>query len=118
TVLNEFSFCLNNRAVFLGKTSVLDVTYLLRFLARCAAAFARLPQTAMLHHRRLWAFVWSRNNKVQTDPRQARISRKSTEQMRSAADSAKGCNSSSELSQRRTRRSCNPCSTPVAPITG
>ena len=25
-----------------------------RFLARCAAAFARLPHTAMLHQRRVW----------------------------------------------------------------
>lgn len=31
--------------------------YLLRFLARYAAAFARLPHTAMLHHRWPWAFV-------------------------------------------------------------
>ncbi len=26
-------------------------------LARCAAIFARLPQTAILHQRRAWAFV-------------------------------------------------------------
>jgi hypothetical protein len=55
------------------------------FLVRCAAAFARLPHTAMLHHRRPWAFVRSRNSNEQTDPSHARISRKSTGQMRSAA---------------------------------
>jgi hypothetical protein len=46
-------------------------------LARCAAAFARLPQTAMLHQRRAWAFVRSRNTSVQAEPSHARISRKS-----------------------------------------
>ena len=46
-------------------------------LARCAAAFARLPQTAMLHQRRVWAFVRSRNTSVQAEPSHDRISRKS-----------------------------------------
>jgi hypothetical protein len=46
-------------------------------LARCAAAFARFPQTAMLHQRRAWAFVRSRNTSVQAEPSQDRISRKS-----------------------------------------
>jgi hypothetical protein len=38
------------------------------FLALCAAAFARLPHTAILHHRRPCAFVLSRNSNEQTDP--------------------------------------------------
>jgi hypothetical protein len=46
-------------------------------LARCAAAFARLPQTAMLHQRRVRASVRSRNTSVQAELSHDRISRKS-----------------------------------------
>ncbi len=70
------------------------------FFARKAAAFARLPQMAMLHHRRRCDLVLSRKMSVQPLPWQRRTREKSMLQRRSAADSASGCSSCRASDQR------------------
>src|SRR5262249_15123439 len=70
-----------------------------RARARCAAAFARLPHTAMLHQRRPWALLTSKNHSVQVGPSHLRTSVKSFSQTRSPIASAIGNSSVLGLSQ-------------------
>jgi hypothetical protein len=73
-------------------------------LLRCAACFARLPQTAMMHHRRARLRVWSANSMVQLCPSHALTFEKSSSQTNFAMASPTGSNSASGDRQRRLIR--------------
>src|SRR6516162_6908982 len=95
-----------------------------RTRARWAAAFARLPHTAMLHQRRPWLLLTSRNHKVQVGPSHLRTRVRSFWQARSPMASAIGNRSDLGLSQRRLACQHNggvfspsyPRPSPVTPI--
>ena len=78
-----------------------------RTRARCATAFARLPHTAMLHQRRAWPLLTSRNHRVQVGPSHLRTRVKSFWQTRSPIASAIGNRSASGFRQRRLARQRN-----------
>src|SRR5271156_2651213 len=74
---------------------------------RCAACFARFPQTAMLHQRRARLWVLSRNNRVHVGPSHDFTWTKSSLQTSSAIARAMGIKRLSGERQRRIERQTN-----------
>ena len=73
--------------------------------SRCAACLARLPQIAMLHHRRARLLVWSAKMSVQLAPSHALMLAKSSSQTHCASASPIG--SSNEPGDRHRRIVCS-----------